>query len=86
MRTTSRRGSCESARMLPATLSAGAKRVADAPGLAVDTAAVSAVRSGADRTAISAPEPKSTTDPRSAAPRLPICSCAAARARSQRSP
>src|SRR6185436_9698812 len=85
MMTTSRLGSVVSARMPPATFNAGAYRVAPAPGLAAAMAADNGERSIEARTAMSAPDENSTTEPRSEPDILLIASWAAERARSQRS-
>ena len=65
MITTSRRGSVDSARTLPATFSAGENLVAASPGLAVSAAAFRRSRSEVDRSWMSAPDEKSTSEPRS---------------------
>ena len=86
MRMASFRGSGDSARMLPATFNAGPNRVAAGVGIAVSIDAIKRSFSAVDRSAMSAPDEKSTTEPRSDAPSLLIASRAAAFARSHRSP
>src|SRR5262245_41015567 len=65
MITTSRFGSVDSARMLPATLRAGENLVAEGLGAAESTVACRRDRSDVERIWISAPDPNSTTEPRS---------------------
>jgi hypothetical protein len=81
MITTSRLGNVDSARMLPATFSAGENLVDEGLGVAESTVAVRRERSDVERSWISAPDPKKTTDPRSDAlipairSRAAACAC-----------
>ena len=84
--TTSRFGSVDSARMLPATFSAGENRVDDGLGVAVSTDASAAIAPRSNATGCRRPSQNNTTEPRSDAVSPAICVAAAACARAHRSP
>ena len=86
MSTTSLRGSVDSATIVAATFTTGARRVASVPGVAAARAPVKRARSSTDCSATSAPVPKNTRLARSDGPSPSSTVRASACARVHRSP